>query len=152
MSAARARIHAMFRLNEQATAELDKRLDALVAEELRMAALDLDSRVSAGGPRARGLAFARSLLNHRAEGVVPTPPRRNIVHRDVAEKLRRTPGEWAPVGDYASSQSAYGIANMIRSGGGTIIAYEPVGAFDARVEVVDDGVRVFACYVGGETA
>jgi hypothetical protein len=39
---ARARVHAMFRLDEAATAELDLRLDALVAAALHQAADEID--------------------------------------------------------------------------------------------------------------
>jgi hypothetical protein len=151
---ARARIHAMLPLDETAAKELDARLDALVSEELRAAAADLDDRVRAGGPRARGLVHARNLLIARANGTTPAAPRRNVVHRDVAEALRAKPGEWALVGDYINSGSAAGIARLIRDGGTgrSIIAYQPAGAFEARVEPTLDGVRVFARYVGGGDA
>lgn len=153
MNEARARIHAMFPLDEEATAELDKRLDDLVAAELRAAAIELGDRIRAGGPQARGLAFARNLLNDRADGVIPTPPRRNIVHRDVADALRKQPGEERLVGEYSSRESANGIASLIRGcRSGTIRAYQPAGTFDARVVVEADGVRVFARYTGGGAA
>ena len=149
MSDARARVHAMFNLDEAAEKELNTRLDALLSEQLREAAIDLGDRVRAGGPHARGLALARNLLNDRADGIIPTPPRRNVVHRDVAERLRRQPGEEMEVGCYASRESANGIAALVRGRAGTVRAYLPAGSFDARVVPGDDGVRVFARYVGG---
>ncbi|GAA3851824.1 hypothetical protein GCM10023084_02550 [Streptomyces lacrimifluminis] len=147
---ARASIHAMFPLDEAATAELDTRLDALVAEELRAAAADLELRARSGGSRQRGLTFARALLRARADGITPTAPRRNIRHREVAEALRARPGEWEAVGDYGCQQSANGIARTIRGGPGPIVAYQPAGAFHAYTERCGDGVRVYARYVGAD--
>jgi hypothetical protein len=148
MTDARARIHAMFPLDEAGTAELDLRLDALVAEELRTAAADLELRARAGGPRQRGLTFARALLRDRADGITPAAPRRNTRHREVAEALRANPGEWAPVGVYSGAQSAHTISRLIRGGSGPVIAYQPAGSFQARTERGNDGVRVYARYVG----
>lgn len=69
MSAARARIHAMFPLDAQATTELDVRLDALVAEALGEAADDLHDQVAANRGRAlygAGLHHAEVWLRDRA--------------------------------------------------------------------------------------
>lgn len=145
---ARASIHAMFTLDAAAEKELDARLDALIAEELRTVAADLELRERAGGPRARGLTCARTLLRARADGVSPAPPRRSVRHQEVAKALRATPGDWAPVGVYGSGQSANVIARLIRGGTGSVVAYQPAGSFQARTEPCGDGVRVHARYVG----
>lgn len=158
MTDARARIHAMLPiLDSPAEAdarekELDTRLDALVAEELRTAAADLEFRARAGGSRQRGLLFARALLRDRADGITPAAPRRSVRHREVAEALRAKPGEWAPVGVYSGVQSAHTISRLIRGGSGSVVAYLPAGSFEACTERGSDGVRVYARYVGGAGA
>ncbi|MFD5709548.1 hypothetical protein ACFWHW_03985 [Streptomyces pharetrae] len=75
-------------------------------------------------------------------------------HKTVAAEARRQPGTWIVVNDYRSSTAADGIAYDIRSGysHGTRSGpspYHPAGAFEARTELVEDGVRVYARYVGG---
>jgi hypothetical protein len=80
-------------------------------------------------------------------------PRAN--HQDVAAQARCQPGEWVVVNDYRSSLVSDGIAYAIRSGykyaGHTDQPpYHPAGAFEARTELTDDGVRVYARYVGGD--
>lgn len=67
---ARARVHAMFRLDEQATTELDRRLNGLVAEVLTDAADDLHHEVVANRGRdlyGGGLHHAETRLRDRAE-------------------------------------------------------------------------------------
>ncbi|MEH0417897.1 hypothetical protein [Streptomyces sp. B21-083] len=149
MSDARARIHAMFSLPGQMESDLDERLNALIAEELRAVAADLGTRVHAGGPRARGLAFARQLLTARADGTELEPERRSVDHFSVAASLRTRPRTWGLVGDYRSSSSAQSVASTIRGGVGNIAAYRPSGSFEARVARLSDGSRVEARYVGG---
>lgn len=75
-------------------------------------------------------------------------------HKQTAAAARRKPGVWVVVGDYRSSISADHMAYAIRSGyrrGSTAgpSPYHPAGAFEARTELVEDGVRVHARYVGG---
>jgi hypothetical protein len=70
MSDARARIHAMFPLDEAATAELDKRLDALIAEVRRTDAAHLLDQRHHHLHRAifcDGIKFAARLLQRRAD-------------------------------------------------------------------------------------
>lgn len=74
--------------------------------------------------------------------------RPRVSHQAAAAKLREHPNEWQVVGTY-SSVSGPGMASHIRTA--FLIAYEPAGAFDARTEVVEDGTRVHARYIG-ETA
>jgi hypothetical protein len=135
---------------DEASAQLllDAYRTEVLAEELRTAAADLDRRVRAGGPRARGLAYARKILIARANGTPLPSPRENTDHVRVAATLRAQPGVWLPVGDYGSRQSAMGIAWQIRSTTGGIAAYSPRGAFESRVEPTPDGSRVFARYIG----
>jgi hypothetical protein len=139
----------MFTLDETAARELDARLDAYraeaVAAELRTAADDLGLRIRAGGPRARGLVYARSLLLARANGTDPETPRTQANHAEAAEKLRAEPGVWLPVADYADKGSATAIARHIRYA--ILPAYAPAGAFDARPEPTLDGYRVVACFI-----
>ncbi|MFF7096354.1 hypothetical protein ACFY9A_28765 [Streptomyces rubradiris] len=75
-------------------------------------------------------------------------------HKEVAHALRQHPGVWLPVGDYRNSISADDIARRIRTGyplgnadGST--PYLPAGAYESRTELVDDGTRVHARYIGG---
>ncbi|MFF4552776.1 hypothetical protein [Streptomyces sp. NPDC001422] len=127
----------------------EKLVDAAVAEavaaELRAVAADLENRVRAGGPRARGLAFARAIVIARAEGESVDSPRKFANHYAAAEKLRAQPGVWLPVHDYALKGSADAIARHIRCA--VLPAYRPEGAFKARIEPTPDGYRVVACFV-----
>lgn len=72
--------------------------------------------------------------------------RKRVSHKAVAAQLRTQPGEWGPVGDYSSSASAVGIVSHIRTA--FLVAYRPAGAYEARTEMVDEGTRVHARYVG----
>ncbi|MFI9154551.1 hypothetical protein [Streptomyces sp. NPDC053367] len=75
-------------------------------------------------------------------------------HKTVAAEARRQPGKWVVVNDYRSSLVADGTACYIRRGheysSRGPSPYQPAGAFDARTELVEDGVRVYARYVGGD--
>lgn len=82
-------------------------------------------------------------------------PRAN--HQQSATDLTANPGEWLVIGDYRSSIGADGIAHCIRTGYpiGAVTAhnpYQPVGAFETRTELVEDGIRLYARYVGGGAA
>jgi hypothetical protein len=79
-------------------------------------------------------------------------PRAN--HKDVADQARRQPGQWVVVNDYRSNIAADGAAYVIRSGyrhsGHSYPPpYHPAGTFEARTELIEDGTRVYARYVGG---
>lgn len=75
-----------------------------------------------------------------------------IDHFAVAALCRANPGEWKPVGEYNSTQSAYGaighIANAIIKSPGQRSAYSPAGSFEARQTLTEFGARVEARYVG----
>lgn len=119
-----------------------------VAAELRDAAADIGRRLHAGGPKARGLAFARLLLVSRANGTPLEAPASSTSHVQAARACRAQPGVWLPVGDYSTKQSANSIAWQIRSGGGRISAYTSAGEFESRIEPTPLGTRVLARYVG----
>lgn len=119
-----------------------------VAAELRDAASDIGRRLHAGGPRARGLAFAHTLLVSRANGTPLAVPPGSTSHAQVAQDLRAQPGVWLPVGDYSTKQSASSIAWQVRTGGGRIAAYRPGGDFESRLEPTPLGTRVMARFVG----
>lgn len=77
--------------------------------------------------------------------------RSNIDHFAVAAVCRANPGEWQPVGEYGSSQSAEGVARYIRTAktrtAANRSAYEPAGAFEARQELTELGARVETRYI-----
>ncbi|MDX3520774.1 hypothetical protein [Streptomyces scabiei] len=100
-----------------------------------------------GGLTQRGLVLARKRLVALRDGGALEKPRRNVRHTRIAERLRDVPGKWLPVGDYANDQSAYGIAHSIKTGM-RIPAYQPAGAYEARIEQTETGARVYARYVG----
>lgn len=77
--------------------------------------------------------------------------RSNINHFEVADACRRTPGEWLPVGEYGSTQSADGVAWYIETAAAARSArsaYEPAGSFEARWTLTEFGAHVEARYVG----
>lgn len=78
---------------------------------------------------------------------------RKIDHKAVAERLRKAPGQWLPVGVYGSQYSATTAAWHLRMAGGRCAkfghVYGPAGAFDTRVERDADGEPLLmACYLG----
>jgi hypothetical protein len=125
--------------------------DTHIADVLRAAALEIGEKVKSGGPRARGLAFARRMLLARADGVVPEPPRRNVNHMATAARLRTSPGEWLPVGDYGNPQSAASLTTQLRSGTGRVTAYQPTTDWEFRTERTSDGVRIWGRFVGAQS-
>jgi len=78
--------------------------------------------------------------------------RLNVNHFTVAAACRAHPGEWQPVGEYNSTQSAEGAATNIRSAyvrtPGHRSAWAPAGAFEARHALTEFGARVEARYIG----
>lgn len=80
-------------------------------------------------------------------------PRTN--HKQVAQALRQQPGVWLVVGEYRSGASADNLARRIRCGypiGARVYGtpYQPTGAYEACTELVEEGTRVRARYVGGD--
>lgn len=80
-----------------------------------------------------------------------------IDHQAAATALRDQPGTWQVVGDYRNRISADGLVAAIRFGrtlgsGRGHAPYAPAGAFETRIELVEDGTRIHARYVGEETA
>jgi hypothetical protein len=75
-----------------------------------------------------------------------------IDHFAVAAVCRANPGEWQPVGEYGSSQSANGVAWYIKAAKANRTAhrsaYEPAGAFEARWILTELGARVETRYIG----
>lgn len=75
-----------------------------------------------------------------------------VDHRSVVTALRHQPGVWQTVGDYRNRITADNVATVIRRGrplGQTGHApYVPAGAFEARIELVEDVTRIHARYVG----
>lgn len=73
-------------------------------------------------------------------------------HFAVAALCRAKPGEWQPVSEYNSTQSADGAAHYIRNAtvtrSSTRSAYSPAGSFEARHALTELGARVEARYVG----
>lgn len=79
--------------------------------------------------------------------------RRNRVdHFAVAAACRANPGEWQPVGEYNSTQSAEGAASYIRTAyiktSTRRSAYSPAGSFETRHALTELGARLEARYVG----
>lgn len=101
-----------------------------------------------GGLQQKGLLVARKRILALIGGVAPEPPRRNVSHKQVAERCRQQPGEWLPVGEYVNSQSAGSIVSAIAKGGSSVLAYLPAGTFEGRSEHTETGTAVYARYVG----
>ncbi|MEV4863224.1 hypothetical protein [Streptomyces ossamyceticus] len=85
-------------------------------------------------------------------GTTSTPPVRSYGrpadHGRIASELQARPGEWGTVGVYRSLATARNVARQVHVAGGNYRAYEPAGAFESRTEMVHDGTRVEARYVG----
>lgn len=116
------------------------------AEALTEAIDDITNCLRLGGMQRLGLVLARKRLIALRDGTPAESPRRNIKHAEAAQRLREQPGQWLPVGDYSSDQGGYGTARHINLG--TIPAYQPAGAYEARFEATENGTRVHARYVG----
>ena len=72
-------------------------------------------------------------------------------HQAAAARLKASPQYEQPVMTSRSRESAQVKASLIRTG--TLAAYQPAGAFQARWERSRDGIgwTVYACYVGDPT-
>ncbi|MFD3535200.1 hypothetical protein [Streptomyces sp. NPDC058664] len=68
-------------------------------------------------------------------------------HRLRADDCRRHPGMWIEVGVYNSRQSAESTGRHVRTAD-RLPYYTPVGAFETRTELVDDGTALYARYTG----
>ena len=70
--------------------------------------------------------------------------------------MRATPGRWLVVGEYRNRITADKITYAIRTGrsiGSRDDApYTPAGAYETRIELVEDVTRIHARYIGKETA
>ena len=82
--------------------------------------------------------------------------RPRVDHQATVARLQANPGVWLPVGDYRSSGSARSLLHRIRTGWpiGTAAygtPYLPAGAYEARTELVEDGTRVHARYIGEDS-
>lgn len=79
--------------------------------------------------------------------------RPRVNHQETADRLKANPHTWLIVGEYRSTISADGICRYIRTGAQrhshrTPSPYQPAGAYEARMELTEFGVRVDARYVG----
>ncbi len=70
------------------------------------------------------------------------PPRAD--HAAAAEGLREMPGIYLPVDTYTTSDAAALMALSVQAGDGH---YAPAGAYDARIDAVDGGTRLYVAYV-----
>lgn len=75
-----------------------------------------------------------------------------VDHFAVAALCRTTPGQWQPVGEYDSTQSAQGMRDHVckaaTRGSTQRSAYAPAGSFEARFALTEFGAQVEARYVG----
>lgn len=89
-------------------------------------------------------------VTHRIRWEDPPPSRGGklaaTVHIDVAEKLRKRPGQWGVIAVYSTNRAASSAAQMIRSG--RWAAYSPAGTYEAVARVVEQESRVYARYIG----
>lgn len=78
--------------------------------------------------------------------------RSHIDHFAIADVCRTVPGQWRPVGEYNSTQSASGVIYYIGKAGKSrsmqVSVYHPAGTFEARFELTEFGAQVEARYVG----
>ncbi|MEU5595718.1 hypothetical protein [Streptomyces sp. NPDC020298] len=75
--------------------------------------------------------------------------RRQVNHKETAEALRRSPGVWLIVGEYRNRSTASSTSYAIRAATPGVGAwYAPPDSFESRTELVEEGVRVYARYVG----
>lgn len=80
--------------------------------------------------------------------------RPRIDHQATAAALRHQPGMWQVVGDYrnriTADRTVYSIRTGVPLGQTGDALYTPAGAFEARIELVEDVTRIHARYIGGE--
>lgn len=79
----------------------------------------------------------------------PTGGRSRSNWRSVGTELRSRPGAWAVVGtfDLTDRSVASTLASSIK--GGRLGGFAR-GEFDAIARIIDDQVKVYACFVGGD--
>lgn len=75
-----------------------------------------------------------------------SPLRARVDHDAVAAAARLAPGAWVLAGLYPSSTSAAGVSRNVTKG--RMAHYQPAGSFEARRELVQDGVKLFVRYTG----
>lgn len=111
--------------------------------------VDPDTGVNLG----EQITICRTAANITVKRIVawePPPDQpRNGSHnwRQITGTLRDKPGEWARVAEYRNGGSARQVAHLVRRG--SLAGTAPAGAFEATARVVEDGVAVWARYVGG---
>lgn len=74
-------------------------------------------------------------------------PVRRLSHALTARQLQAHPGMWQRVGVYRSQQSAQSVAYVIRKAYRSV-AYQPAGAYEARIQIHGDDTAVVARYIG----
>ncbi|WP_137991224.1 hypothetical protein [Streptomyces vilmorinianum] len=82
-------------------------------------------------------------------------PRKRIRtnHQATAGRAKAARGTWVVAGTYGSWYAADSMARIVRTGSGKrMAAYLPVGAFDARLEQVEDGTALWVRYRAEPTA
>lgn len=70
-------------------------------------------------------------------------------HAKAAAKMREHPGVWMHIATCRTSYTAKGVAYRVRTATRQSV-YEPTGAFEARVQQLDDGTAVIARWLGPE--
>ena len=76
----------------------------------------------------------------------PPPKRTHGKYEETAQSLRANPHRWARIGKGASSSF---VTNFR---GGRTAAFRPAEDWEFRAVTVDDGVELYARFVGGESA
>ncbi|WND34008.1 hypothetical protein RI578_06730 [Streptomyces sp. BB1-1-1] len=75
---------------------------------------------------------------------------RHANHQLAADQARQVPGQWVLAATYNSSYSAKSAARSIRRGDELLRFYSPVGAFDARTELTQDGADLFVRFLADQ--
>ncbi|MEU7403845.1 hypothetical protein [Streptomyces sp. NPDC044948] len=71
-------------------------------------------------------------------------------HRLAASQARQMPGRWVLAATYNSSYSAKSAARAIRRGDELLRFYSPVGSFEARTELTQDGADLFVRFLADQ--
>lgn len=71
-------------------------------------------------------------------------------HDTVAQECRNRPRTWVLVNTYASNYVAKAMASHIQRGTGypKVVSYQPLGHFEGKIEMAEDGWEVWARYNG----
>ncbi|MEU3899788.1 hypothetical protein [Streptomyces sp. NPDC045251] len=75
---------------------------------------------------------------------------RHADHQLAADQARQVPGRWVLAATYNSGYSAKSAARSIRRGSELLRFYSPVGAFDVRTELTQDGADLFVRYIADQ--